>query len=268
MTPTETTLEEPAARMWGLPGAEYDTISFAIGDALAHGAQRLAPAPGAEVLDVATGTGWTARNLARCGARVTACDFAPRLLDAARRLSVGVEPPIRFDLADAAALPYADGAFDGVISTFGVMFAADQRAAAAELARVCRRGGRLVLVAWVPGGAVAKFFALLGRHDATPPPDTNPLDWGDPQKVTALLSTDFELEFEPGTSIARHESEAAIWDWYARGFGPVRHVTGQLGPDGQAALRCEVDAYHAAYRDASGRLSVRRDYLVAIGRRR
>ena len=71
-----------------------------------------------------------------------------------------MRPPIEFQLADAEQLPFEDGAFDGIISTFGVMFAFDQARAAAELARVCRRGGRIALATWVPGGAVAEFFGV------------------------------------------------------------------------------------------------------------
>src|SRR5262249_42236901 len=74
---------------------------------------------------------------------------------AAGDLSRHIRPPIEFRLANAQQLPFDDGAFDGVISTFGVMFATDQAVAAAELARVCRSGGRLVLATWAPNGAVA-----------------------------------------------------------------------------------------------------------------
>ncbi len=130
----------PAAEMWGLGGADYDNVSFAISDALAHGAQRLAPRPGDAALDVATGTGWTARNLARFGARVSACDFSPQMVDAARKLSAHCGPGISFDVADAEKLPYADAEFDRVISTFGVMFAARPERAAGELARATTPG--------------------------------------------------------------------------------------------------------------------------------
>ena len=75
-----------AAAMWGLGGSDYDDVSFAISDALAHAAQRLNAQPGQAVLDVATGTGWSARNAARRGARVTAVDISEELLAAARQL--------------------------------------------------------------------------------------------------------------------------------------------------------------------------------------
>ena len=89
---------------------------------------------------------------------------------AARELSAHLRPTIDFRLADAEALPLPGASFDGVISTFGAMFALDQTRAARELARVCRPGGRLVLTAWVPNGSVAEFVALLGRYGDAPPP--------------------------------------------------------------------------------------------------
>ncbi len=265
-----------AARMWGSGGRDYDQVSFAISDALAHAAQRLAPRPGERVLDCATGTGWTARNVARMGARVTGTDIAPELIAAARDLSQGFDPAIDYHVADAEALPFADAAFDGVISTFGVMFAADQARAAAELARVCKPGGRLVLANWVSGGAVAQFFGIIANHaDNPPPPDppppdppqASPLAWGDPAHVGALLGDAFDLTLEDGENRARHESADAIWQWYLKGFGPMRVLHDTLDDAGRAALKRDVDAYHDRYQVPAG-LCVRRRYVLVIGRRR
>jgi len=268
MQDTAVSTETAAARMWGLGGRHYDDVSFAISDALAHAAQRLAPKPGESILDVATGTGWTARNCAHAGARLTGVDFSSSLLDAARELSAHVDPPIRFELADAEALPFADAAFDGVISTFGVMFAADQKKAAAELARVCRPGGRLALATWVPGGAVEAFFGVVGKYADAPPPGPSPFAWGTPETVHDLLGEDFDLTFERGTNNAYHESAQQIWDWYSRGFGPVRALADSLDAEAREAFRRDVDAYHEHYVTDAGLLHVKREYLVTIGRRR
>ena len=111
--------------------------------------------PGERVLDVAAGSGNAALAAARRGGRVTATDFVPALLEvAARRAEVeGLE--LDTQEADAQALPFADGSFDVVLSTFGVMFAPDQARAAAELLRVCRPGGRIGLTAWTPSSVTA-----------------------------------------------------------------------------------------------------------------
>lgn len=257
-----------AAHMWGLGGSAYDDISFVISDALAHGAQRLSPRPGEEVLDVATGTGWTARNLVRFGARVTAVDISADLLAAAKALAAHLEPGIDFRLADAERLPFEDARFDRVISTFGVMFAANQAQAAAELARVCKPGGRLVLVTWVPRGSVEAFFAVIGKHSDAPAPADSPLAWGAPEEVRRLLGGAFELTFERGVSHAYHDDPRHIWEWYARGFGPVRECIEALTPAGLEAFRRDVDAYHGHYLTEAGMLHIEREYLVTIGRRR
>jgi SAM-dependent methyltransferase len=256
-----------AAAMWGAGGLAYDDISFAISDALAHAAQRLNAQPGEAILDVATGTGWSARNVARTGARVTAVDIAPELLAAAESLSAHVSPKLEFRLADAERLPFEDGRFDGVISTFGVIFAHDQARAARELGRVCRSGGRLALTAWAPDGAVAEFFALIARHAGAPAPQESPLAWGDSVRAEALLGGDFELIFEPGVSEAYHADAADIWRWYMRGFGPLRQTAAALDAERLAAFRREVDDYHNRYRAAAG-LHVKRGYLAILGIRR
>jgi SAM-dependent methyltransferase len=256
-----------AAAMWGRGGRDYDDVSFAISDALAHAAQRLNARAGERILDVATGTGWSARNVARAGAAVTGVDISQELVAAARELSGHVRPAIEFRQGDAERLPFDDGAFDGIISTFGVMFAFDQAQAAAELARVCRPGGRLALTTWAPAGSVAEFFGIIARHGDAPPPPSSPLAWGDPMHVEKLLGTAFDLQFEPGMSNAYHGSTADIWSWYTRGFGPLRQLTESLPADRLERLKRDVDAYHRHYTVPAG-LQVKREYLLTLGRRR
>ncbi len=258
---------EDAARTWDLGGQDYDNISFGVSDALAHAVQRLNPKPGQQVLDVATGTGWTARNTARYGAQVTAVDIASGLLDAAEDLSAHMAPSIDFRRADAEQLPFDSGHFDGVISTFGVMFAADQAQAAREMARVCRRGGRLSLAVWAAEGAVLDFFGVIGKHSGDPPPEPSPLAWGDPDHARALLGDHFELWFEPGINNHYFDSVQDAWAWYARGFGPIRQVMNNLSPSEQEAFRKDIDRYHGKYATDSG-LHIQREYLLITGRRK
>ena len=258
---------DEAAAMWNAGGVAYDLVSYAISDALAHAAQRLAAGPGDHVLDIATGTGWSARNVARSGASVVGVDIAAELLAAARKLSGAFPNKIDFQQADAEALPFADAAFDGVISTFGVMFAANQEEAAAEMVRVLRPGGRLVIASWVPGGAVETFFGIIADHAGSPPPAQSPMNWGNPDRVSELLGRRFDLKFETGTNRAYHENTDAIWDWYATGFGPVRRLIESLSDDRRAALKSDLDTYHAHYETPMG-LRVERDYLIVRGTRK
>ena len=258
---------EEAALTWGLGGRAYDTISFGVSDALTHAAQRLSPGADESILDVATGTGWTARTIARSGASVTAVDISSELLSAAEELSAHLLPRITFHQADAEALPFPDASFDAVISTFGVMFAANHDQAARELARVCRPGGRLVLLVWDPQGSVADFLGIIGKYSPAPPPGPSPLDWGDPAHVRELLGQDFALTFEPGVNDHYLADEESAWQWYAQGFGPMKQVIESLPADRLADFKREIDAYHGKFRTDAG-LHVRREYLVILGQRK
>src|SRR6185437_13010780 len=117
--------------------------------------------------------------------RCPAVDISPELLAAAADLSRHIRPPIEFRLGDAEQLPFGEGIFDGVISTFGVMFAVDQAAAVAELGRVCRSAGRLALATWAPEGTVAEFFRVIAQHSDAPSP-SSPLAWGDPAQIRTV----------------------------------------------------------------------------------
>jgi ubiquinone/menaquinone biosynthesis C-methylase UbiE len=256
-----------AASMWDQGGRAYDDVSFGLSDALAHAAQRLSAREGEEILDVATGTGWSARNVARSGARVSAVDISSELLAAARDLSAHVHPAIDFQLGDAERLPFPDGRFDGVISTFGVIFAQNQQHAGSELGRILSKGGRLVLATWAPDGSVAKFLGVIARHNSAPPPPVSPLAWGNPRHVEKLLGRDFELKFEHGVNNAYHPDTGHIWEKYAHGFGPMRQLIAGLQHEQLAALRADVDAYHRQYETDCG-LHVKREYLIVLGRRR
>ncbi len=113
--------QRPAV-VWSSGGDAYDDISHQIASALEHCVRRIDPQPGERILDLATGTGWTSRLLARRGARVTGADIASDLIAAAsaRAKADGLE--ITYEIGDAEKLPYPDASFDAVVSTFGVMF--------------------------------------------------------------------------------------------------------------------------------------------------
>jgi ubiquinone/menaquinone biosynthesis C-methylase UbiE len=159
---------EKAAATWGSGGAAYDRVSETIADAIDHTVARVAPKPGETCLDVATGTGWTARRLAARGAQVTGIDIGAGVIDAAKQLA----PDIDFRVGDAEQLNFADRHFDVVTSTFGVMFVARPEDAARELARVCRKGGRLALCTWPPGDTIEGLFKVMRPY--MPPPPANP----------------------------------------------------------------------------------------------
>jgi len=145
--------------------------------------------PGERVLDIAAGSGNAALAAARRGAAVIATDFVPQLLQAAARRAQAEGLPLQTEEADAQRLPCADGAFDVVLSTFGVMFAPDQPRAAAELLRVCRPGGRIGLTAWTPGSVMAAMQAAAAwLAPSRPCPAPAALSNGEPKPGSASSS--------------------------------------------------------------------------------
>ncbi|HZT78187.1 MAG TPA: class I SAM-dependent methyltransferase [Vicinamibacterales bacterium] len=262
------THNERPAMVWSAGGREYDEISRGIADAIEHCVLRLDPQPGERILDLSTGTGWTSRVVAQRGATVVGVDIASALIEAARVKALERRLPIRYQLGDAEALPFADGEFDAVVSTFGVMFAARPDAAAAELARVCRRGGRIALATWSPDSSVFEMFTVMRRY--MPPPPTpappSPFEWGRIERLRALLGQAFALRFERGLSYYREPSADAAWDTFSSGYGPTRTLADSLDPVRRDALRRDFVAFHAGYATDLG-ICVPRAYLVTVGDR-
>src|SRR6476620_6180949 len=117
--------------------------------------------PGMRVLDVACGTGNLSIPAARLGASVTGVDIAPNLLEQARENAKREGLIVQLDEGDAEDLPYQDGAFDAVITMFGAMFAPRPESTAAELKRVCRRGGIIAMANWTPTGFIGQMFKIV-----------------------------------------------------------------------------------------------------------
>lgn len=257
------------AAIWNAGGGEYERISRSIADSIMHCVDRLRPQPGERVLDVATGTGWTARRVAERGCDVVAVDVAADLVDAGRALAREAGLAIDFRVGDAEKLDFPDASFDAVISTCGVIFARDPQAAAGELARVCRPGARLAFTAWPADGTVAGLFALMKPYLPPPPlpAPPSPFDWGDRARIAELLGHDFDLRFETGTSVLREPDSNAVWELFVASYGPTRTLAAALPPERRQQLRSDFVAYHDRYRTELG-IALPRDYLVAVGVRR
>lgn len=259
---------EIAAARWSAGGAAYDRISRQIADLIEHCVDRLDPRPGERILDLATGTGWTARRLQARGADVVAGDIAAGLLDAARTLS---PPSIDFQRVDAERMHFADATFDALASTVGVMFVTAPEAAAAEIARVVKRGGRIALALWAHDSAIAEMFQVIKAYAPPPPkPDQappSPFEWGKPGRVRELLGSAFDLKFERATSFYRERAPEDAWTAFYNGYGPVRMLADALDPPRRDAFKRDFIAFHAAHVTDWGML-VRRDYWIVGGTRR
>ncbi|SFH94086.1 Methyltransferase domain-containing protein [Bosea sp. OK403] len=257
------------AMVWSAGGVDYDAISRGIADSIEHCVLRLDPKPGEHILDLATGTGWTSRAVTRRGARVTGADIAADLLAAARARAAAEKLDIDYQLGDAEHLPFADGAFDAVISTCGVMFASRQEAAAAELARVCRKGGRIALTTWLADSNLFKMFQVMKAY-MPPPPDPappSPFAWGRTERISELLGRDFDLKFEKGVSYYREPSGEAAWNTFVTGYGPTKSLAASLDEGRRAELRRDFIAFHDSFPTELG-ICVPREYWVTVGVRK
>jgi SAM-dependent methyltransferase len=257
--------ERPAA-VWSSGGARYNEISRGIADSIEHCVFRLDPRPGERILDLSTGTGWTSRVIARRGASVVGVDIASDLLDAARATAAAEDLHIDYRLGDAESLPFEDGSFDAVVSTVGVMFATRPEAAAAELARVCRKGGRIALTTWTPDGNVFAMFSVMKRFMPPPPSPAprSPFEWGRVERVRELLGGAFDLRFERSTSFYREPSAEAAWTVFSTGYGPAKTLAMSLDPNRLEAFRDDFIAFHQTFATELG-ICVPRDYLLTVG---
>lgn len=258
------------ALLWGSPGAAYDEISRGISTAIEHTVERLVAKPGEQILDVATGTGWAARRITERGADVTGMDFATESIEAATDIAARRNYNIAFEVGDAENLRYDDATFDGVISTFGVMFASNPERAARELARVCKPGGRLALATWTPDSNVFNMFKVMQAYMETPKgtPAPSPfVTWGEPDRVTQLLGEYFDLTFEKGTTFYREPDGAQAWETFVNGYGPTRMLHNKLDDEKKAVLKKDFIAFHEDFRSELG-ICVPRDYWVIYGARR
>jgi SAM-dependent methyltransferase len=230
---------ERLAHVWSAGGKDYDEISRGIQDAIEHCVARLDPQFGERILDLSTGTGWTSRIVARRGATVVGVDNAAALVEVARAKANAERLPIAYEVGDAEVLPFADAQFDAVISTFGVMFATRPEAEAAELARVCRFGGRIALTTWTHDSNMFEMFKVMRRYmpPATDPAPPSPFEWGRVERLQERLAGAFALRFEAGLSYYREPSAEAAWGTVSAGYGPTRALADSLDRDRRAALR-------------------------------
>ena len=240
-------------------GASYERIAETFASIHDRVVAALALEPGGRVLDVACGTGGVALRAARAGADVTGIDISADQLAKARSAAAAERSRIRFDEGDCQELPYADAEFDAVASAFGfgAIFAADHERTAAELARVCRPRGRLVLTAW-PEDGWSEVHAKAGR---TFPGEADAREWANEEHVRALLGDAFELELQTGEWRMEADSGEELWEIASTSMPPLRAWL--AGLDDAARARAEHVYLEAL---ASGVLE--REYVFILGTRR
>jgi SAM-dependent methyltransferase len=243
--------------------AEVGTTLQIVGESLCEALDLRA---GSRVLDVAAGNGNATLAAARRFGDVTSTDYVPELLEAGRRRAEAEGLPIRFQEADAENLPFADSSFDVVVSTFGVMFTPDQERAAAELARVCRPGGRIGLANWTPTGFIGKLFGTIGRYVPPPSGVKPPSLWGTEARLAELFGgVASALRVERREFVFRYRSPMHWVDYFRTWYGPLNRTYAALGAEQQAAFTRDLFALMAQdNRAGDGTLVLPSEYLEVV----
>jgi len=192
---------------------------------------------GQKVLDVAAGNGNVTLAAARRWCEVVSTDYVPALLERGRERAAAERLAIEFREADAEALPFADASFDAVVSTFGVMFTADQDKAAAELVRVCMPGGKIGLANWTPDGFIGQLFKTIGKYMPPPAGVKSPALWGTGARITQFFGAQASsIQLEQRDFVFRYRSAQHWLDVFKSYYGPLLKTFGALDPETRTAL--------------------------------
>ena len=210
-------------------------------------------APGSRVLDVACGAGQISFAMSRAGAHVTGIDIATNLIEQARHRSQMELAAVHFEEGDAEQLAFPDNSFDLVVSLIGAMFAPRPERVAAEVLRVCRPGGRIVMANWTPQGMVGHLFKTLGKHVPPSPLMPSPMLWGDETTVRERLQgVTSQLRLTKRLYPFRYPfSPAEVVDHYRDYYGPVNRAFAGLDAAGQEALHRDLTDLWAAHNTAT-----------------
>lgn len=208
---------------------------------------------GSHVLDVACGTGQIAFPAYYEGASVVGIDIAPNLIDQARARAITENCDIQFDVGDAEALPYQDNEFDVVITLIGAMFAPRPALATAELKRVCKSGGRIVMGNWTPGGFIGKMFKVVSKYAPPSPLMESPLKWGQEDIVRKRFRDDIKALKITRRMYPFHYPYDAyqVVEMYREFFGPINRAFAVLDEQGQKGLHDELQLLWNSHSTAS-----------------
>lgn len=226
---------------------------------------------GDRVLDIGTASGNTAISAVRRRAVVTGVDLVPALLEHARKRAQAEGFQIDFQEGNAMALPFLDAWFDVVLSTFGAIFAPDPHKTSAEMARVCRPGGKIAMASWPPDSMLGKLFLLLARYSAPQSRVDAPVEWGEQAAVQDRLGPYVEdLRVQRRTVRFRALSPEDWVDFMRTYFGPaIQAFQYSNSPDSQRALADQMTALIREHNSAqNGTVLANSDYLEIVATRR
>jgi ubiquinone/menaquinone biosynthesis C-methylase UbiE len=221
---------------------------------------------GQSVLDVAAGNGNATLAAARRWCQVTSTDYVPSLLERGRTRAAADGLSVEFKEADAEALPFDDGAFDAVVSTFGVMFTPNQDRAASELVRVCRRGGKIGLANWTPDGFIGQIFKTLGKYLPPPAGAKSPALWGTKARIDEMFGAQAsDIKTTRRHFTFRYRSPEHFIDIFKTYYGPVLKAFAALDAAKQDGLKRDMLALIATMnRSDDDTMVVPSEYLEVV----
>jgi ubiquinone/menaquinone biosynthesis C-methylase UbiE len=230
-------------------------------------------ATGQRVLDVAAGTGNVAIRAAEAGAQVVASDLAPEHFEAGRREARGRGVTLEWVEGDAEALPFGDGEFDAVTSSFGAIFAPDHQRVADELLRVCRPGGTIGMANFTPEGLAAEFFGVFAPYAPAPPEGAlPPVMWGSEEHVRELFGDRVAaLEMTRRRYVETAASPREYCRFFKETFGPAVAIYAGLAEQPERAAALDRDFLEFATRwnrgAPDGPAEYHYEYLLVVARR-
>jgi ubiquinone/menaquinone biosynthesis C-methylase UbiE len=217
------------------------------------------------VLDVAAGNGNATLAAARRFADVVSTDYVGALLERGRERAAADRLAIKFQEADAEALPFGDASFDVVLSSFGVMFTPKQQQAANELIRVCRPGGKIGLANWTPASFVGRVFKTIGKYVPPAPGMKSPTLWGDMAHLETLFGSKASVAAKRQSFVFRYKSPAHWIEVFRNYYGPMVKAFAAIDPQAREALQADLHALLDAGNLAKdGTLVIPSDYLEVV----
>lgn len=219
---------------------------------------------GQRVLDVAAGNGNATLAAARRWTEVTALDYVSTLLERAKERATAERLAVTFREGDAENIPYRDGSFDAVLSTFGVMFSPNQERAAQELLRVCARGGKIGLANWTPEGFIGQLFKTIGKYIPPMPGVKSPALWGTPQRLSELFGANTTIQTERRHFVFRYKSPDHWLEIFRNYYGPVLKAYAALDVDRQENLTLDIRNLLGAFNNSSEKLIIPSEYLEVV----
>lgn len=261
-------LKERLQATWA--AGNYDFFSRFMEPSAAEFLDAVGVRPGAELLDVACGSGQLGLIAARRGAQVHGVDIVPEWIEDARTRAAAESLDAQFDVGDAEALPFEDARFDVTATIYGAMFAPRPDVVASELVRVTKPGGTIAMANWTKEGFIGQMLGTVSRFVA-PPGMPSPVLWGNEETVRERF----------GSSVSRLDLERVLYrfeypfgpervvEFFRENYGPTTLAFAKLEGEEREALRADLVRLWREHNQSVSphRTFVEAEYLRVLGTR-